>query len=253
MAHSCDQLIQAAVDANLNFGFFTALFQRYGKKNVSTVKAVVVPVTPLQQNCTVIWCEETMKGAAVDPGGDIDRIIDAAKQHGVTLEKILITHAHLDHAGGAAALSEKLDIPIEGPHEDDQFWIDKIESSGAQFGITDAKAFVPSRWLHGGDTVKFGNAEMDVYHTPGHTPGHIVFHHPESKIALVGDVLFQGSIGRTDFPMGSFDQLIESITQQLWPLGNDTSFVSGHGAMSTFGMERKMNPFVADMALGTNQ
>ena len=211
------------------------------------MKAMMIPVTPFQQNCTLIWDEETMKGAVVDPGGEIDRILAAVEEQKVDLEKIIITHAHLDHAGGAAELQERAGgIPIEGPHEGDQFWIDSMEEQSSRFGFAGARTFTPDRWLHQGDQVTVGTMTLDVYHCPGHTPGHVVLHHPESKLALVGDVLFQGSIGRTDFPQGNHQQLIDSIKQNLWPLGDDVTFISGHGPVSTIGHERKTNPFVGD-------
>ncbi|MBL6952187.1 MAG: MBL fold metallo-hydrolase [Alphaproteobacteria bacterium] len=210
------------------------------------MKAVVVPVTPFQQNCTVIWCEETMAGAVVDPGGDLDQIQKAIEEQGVKVEKILVTHGHMDHAGGVAELAKRLGVPIEGPHEDDQFLIDGLAESGAKYGLTEARPFTPTRWLHNGDTVTFGNESMTVRHCPGHTPGHIIFHDARAKVALVGDVLFQGSVGRTDLPQGDHETLIRSIREQLWPLGDATTFVSGHGPLSTFGQERQSNPFVAD-------
>ncbi len=210
------------------------------------MKAVVVPVTPFQQNCTVIWCEETMAGAVVDPGGDLDQIQKAIEEQGVKVEKILVTHGHMDHAGGVAELAKRLGVPIEGPHEDDQFLIDGLAESGAKYGLTEARPFTPTRWLHNGDTVTFGNESMTVRHCPGHTPGHIIFHDARAKVALVGDVLFQGSVGRTDLPQGDHETLIRSIREQLWPLGDATTFVSGHGPLSTFGPARQSNPFVAD-------
>jgi len=213
------------------------------------IQAVIVPVTGFQQNCTVIWCSETLKGAVIDPGGDLESILDAAKQHGVTIEKILITHGHIDHAGSAGALAEQLSVPIEGPQREDSFWIDMLEEQGAKYGVSDARKFEPTRWLEQGDKVSFGNVEMDVLHCPGHTPGHVVFHHVEAKLAIVGDVLFQGSIGRTDFPRGDLATLIDAITGKLWPLGGDTAFVPGHGPMSNFAAERENNPFVSDAAL----
>lgn len=212
------------------------------------LKAAIIPVTPLQQNCCLIWCTQTMRGAFTDPGGDLEQLKAAAAQHGVTIEKILITHGHLDHCGQAGILAKELGVPIEGPHEADRFWISRLDDDGAKYGMQ-AHAFEPDRWLENGDTVTVGNLVLDVYHCPGHTPGHVVFHHAPSKLAIVGDVLFQGSIGRTDFPLGNHQQLIDSITGRLWPLGGDTAFVPGHGPMSTFAHERKTNGFVSDYAL----
>ncbi len=207
------------------------------------IQAAIVPVTPLQQNCSIVWCTETNKGVFVDPGGDVDMLLSAVEECGCEIEKILVTHGHADHAGGVAELAERLGVPIEGPHQDDLFWIDDIPTSSAQYGFS-GRDFVPDRWLKGGDQVSFGNVTMDVYHCPGHTPGHVVFHHPEAGVAFVGDVLFQGSIGRTDFPKGNHDHLIASIKNELWPLGDPPAFVPGHGPMSTFGNERRSNPFV---------
>ena len=215
----------------------------------SPIHAVIAPVTPLQQNCTIVWCARTKKAAVIDPGGEVPRLLDALKQYGLELEKIWITHGHLDHAGGAAALQAATGAPIEGPHPDDAFWIDQITESGARWGMPDARSFKTDRWLADGDRVQLGETEFEVYHCPGHTPGHVVFFHRETRFAQVGDVLFQGSIGRTDFPRGNHAQLIASITGRLWPLGDDVRFVPGHGPMSTFGQERRTNPFVADEVL----
>jgi glyoxylase-like metal-dependent hydrolase (beta-lactamase superfamily II) len=212
------------------------------------LKAAIIPVTPLQQNCTLLWCTETNKGAFVDPGGDLPRLKAAAQQAGVEIEKILVTHGHIDHCGQAGVLAEELGVPIEGPHEADRFWISRLEDDGRTYGIR-GKVFESDRWLNDGDKVTVGKLNFDVRHCPGHTPGHVVFHHPESKLAIVGDVLFQGSIGRTDFPMGNHADLINAITTRLWPMGDDTAFVPGHGPMSTFGHERKTNPFVGDRVL----
>ena len=214
----------------------------------SPIKAAIIPVTPLQQNCTLLWCTRTMKGAFVDPGGDLDRLKAAAVQQGVTIEKILLTHGHIDHCGQAGMLAEELGVPIEGPQEADRFWIARLDDDGRMYGLQ-GKSFEPDRWLVNGDQVSVGELVFDVYHCPGHTPGHVVFHHPPSKLAIVGDVLFQGSIGRTDFPMGNHQHLIDAITQRLWPLGEETAFVPGHGPMSTFGHERRTNPFVGDRVL----
>ena len=212
------------------------------------LRAAIIPVTPLQQNCTLLWCTETMKGAFVDPGGDLPRLMAAASQAGVTIEKILLTHGHIDHCGSAGTLAADLGVPIEGPHEADRYWIDRLPGDGVKYGIL-GSSFEPSRWLSDGDEVRVGNLKFDVRHCPGHTPGHVVFHHAASKLALVGDVLFRGSIGRWDFPHGDQQQLINSITSRLWPMGDETSFVPGHGPMSTFGHERQTNPFVGDASL----
>ena len=215
---------------------------------VPPLRAAIIPVTPLQQNCCLIWCTKTMRGTFTDPGGDLDRLKAAAAQHKVTIEKILLTHGHIDHCGSAKIFADELGVKIEGPHEDDRFWISQLEDDGRAYGIT-GRPFESDRWLVNGDQVTVGELVLDVYHCPGHTPGHVVFHHPESKLAIVGDVLFQGSIGRTDFPMGNHQDLIDAITGRLWPLGDDTHFVPGHGPMSTFGRERQTNPFVADRVL----
>jgi hydroxyacylglutathione hydrolase len=213
------------------------------------MQAVIVPVTPLQQNCTLIWCTQTMRGAFTDPGGDLDHLLKVAGEQGVTIEKLLVTHGHIDHCGLTGVLAQRLGVPIEGPHPDDKFWIDMAPEVGAQYGIAGATAFTPDRWLFDGDQVTVGNLTLDVYHCPGHTPGHVIFHHGPSNLAIVGDVLFQGSVGRTDFPRGDFQQLVTSITSRLWPLGNQTAFVPGHGPISTFGRERQTNPFVGDAVL----
>jgi glyoxylase-like metal-dependent hydrolase (beta-lactamase superfamily II) len=212
------------------------------------MKFAIVPVTAYQQNCSLIWCEQTRQAAIVDPGGDLPRILEAVDKHGVQPVKILLTHGHIDHAGGTARLARDLAIPIEGPHPDERFWIDALPQQSAMFGFGAVESFTPDLWLHQGDTVRLGELELAVRHCPGHTPGHVVFFEPRSRIALVGDVLFQGSIGRTDFPRGDYDTLIRSIREQLWPLGDDVAFIPGHGPMSTFGQERRSNPFVGDRA-----
>ena len=189
-----------------------------------------------------------MRGALVDPGGDIDRLKAAVAQHQVRIEKILLTHGHIDHCGSAGILAAELGVPIEGPHEEDRFRIDRLADDGAKYGIP-GKSFESDRWLVDGDQATVGELTFDVRHCPGHTPGHVVFHHAPSKLALVGDVLFKGSIGRTDYPRGNHQDLIDSITQRLWPMGGDTNFVPGHGPMSTFAHERATNPFVGDAAL----
>jgi glyoxylase-like metal-dependent hydrolase (beta-lactamase superfamily II) len=212
------------------------------------LKAAVMPVTTLQQNCTLLWCTKTNRAALIDPGGDLPRLKAAVGQAGVEVEKILLTHGHIDHAGEAGILSTELGVPIEGPHEADRFWLSKLDEDGQRWGLR-GQPFEPDRWLDDGDSVTVGELTLDVRHCPGHTPGHVVFHHPQSKLAIVGDVLFRGSIGRWDFPLGDHRQLVESITSKLWPMGNDTAFIPGHGPMSTFGHERATNPLVGDSAL----
>ncbi|MET4000559.1 MBL fold metallo-hydrolase [Marinobacterium sp. MBR-109] len=209
------------------------------------MKYRIIPVTPFQQNCTLLWCEKTGKAAVVDPGGDLHLIKAAIAEEGVTLEKILLTHAHIDHAGGTAALSHELGLTIEGPGHEDEFWIEGLPKQSQMFGFPNVDVFTPDRWLEDGDRVSFGEVELQVIHCPGHTPGHVVFYHADSSLALVGDVLFQGSIGRTDFPRGDHATLIRSIKEKLLPLGDEIRFIPGHGPMSTFGQERLTNPFIA--------
>ncbi|MGA8055201.1 MAG: MBL fold metallo-hydrolase [Burkholderiales bacterium] len=210
------------------------------------MKITVIPVTPFQQNASVLVCEKTGKAAVVDPGGEIERILAVVAKAGAALEKILLTHGHIDHCGATAELAQRLSLPIEGPHVDDAFWIDQLPSQSRMFGFPPLAAFTPDRWLRDGDTVRFGAVEMSVRHCPGHTPGHVIFFEPTLRVAFVGDVLFAGSIGRTDFPRSDYDTLIQSIREQLWPLGDDVTFVPGHGPASTFGEERRTNPFVSD-------
>lgn len=217
------------------------------------LRASIVPVTPFVQNCSVVWCDATRHGAVIDPGGDLERILDEVKAHDVQLEKILLTHAHIDHAGGAAELARRLSLPIEGPHEDDRFWIEQLPQQAAMFGVSKVDSFEPTRWLEQGDSVTVGEVVLGVRHCPGHTPGHVIFHDLQSNIAFVGDVLFAGSIGRTDFPRGDYDTLIRSIRENLFPLGDEVRFVPGHGPMSTFGEERRSNPFVSDAAVKAGQ
>ena len=207
----------------------------------------ILPVTAFAQNCTLLCCRDSGRAAVVDPGGDLDLIVATATQMAVSIEKIFLTHGHIDHAGGAAELAASLSVSIEGPHRDDAFWIEQMAEQGRMFGFPGRCAtFVPDRWLAGGDTVRFGRVELEVRQTPGHTPGHVCFFHRPTRLALVGDVLFAGSIGRTDLPGGDHATLIRSIREQLWPLGDDVVFVPGHGPTSTFGDERRSNPFVAD-------
>ncbi|MCL1065247.1 MBL fold metallo-hydrolase [Shewanella olleyana] len=213
------------------------------------MKYQIIPVTPFQQNCSVIWCEKTKLAAVVDPGGDIDRIVTEVNKLGLTLDKILLTHGHIDHVGGAKMLANQLELPIIGPHIADKFWLDGLAKQSQNFGFPHIDSFEPTQYLNEGDEVTIGEQTLSVLHCPGHTPGHIVFHSPESHLAWVGDVLFRSSIGRTDFPQSDHNQLIKSITQKLWPLGEKVSFIPGHGPMSTFEEERQHNPFVADQLL----
>jgi glyoxylase-like metal-dependent hydrolase (beta-lactamase superfamily II) len=213
------------------------------------MQAVVVPVTPFQQNCTVLWCETTRAAAVVDPGGDLDRVLHVVRERELSVERILLTHGHLDHAGGAAALSRRLHVPVEGPHRDDAFLLDALTEQGRRYGLADCESIVPDRWLDDGDRIEIGTIVLEVIHCPGHTPGHVVFFERSARIALVGDVLFRGSVGRTDFPRGSWPDLVASIRGRLFPLGEDVTFVSGHGDTSTFGWEKKCNPFVSDLAV----
>ncbi len=212
-----------------------------------SLKYQIVPVTSFSQNCSIVWCDETMKGVVIDPGGDEKQLAVLIRELGVEVEKLLLTHGHLDHVGGTKALADMLGgADIVGPHKADDFWLQGLENQSKMFGFSKVDSFVPGQWLDEGDVVTFGNQKLNVLHTPGHTPGHVVFYSQEARLAFVGDVLFQGSIGRTDFPQGDFNTLISSIKTKLWPLGNDVTFVPGHGPVSTFGHERVSNPFVAD-------
>lgn len=203
-----------------------------------------LPVTAFQQNCSIVWCDDTQDAAVIDPGGDLPRILAAVERLGVTLGQIWLTHAHIDHAGATAALARERGLPIVGPHRGDQFWIDALPQQGAMFGFPPSESFTPTRWLQDGDAVEVGHCRLEVRHCPGHTPGHVVFFSPEARRAFVGDVLFAGSIGRTDFPGGDHQTLIDAITQRLWPMGDDVVFIPGHGPESSFGQERRTNPYV---------
>lgn len=211
---------------------------------MTKLQALLIPVTPFQQNCSLVYDAESKVGAVVDPGGDVDMILDAITQSGVKVEKILLTHGHIDHAGGAAELKEKLNVPIEGPHPEDGFLLETLDQTGAQYGMTDARPVTPDRWLKEGDTVTVGGLSFAVYEAPGHTPGSVVFFNDANRFALVGDVLFQGSIGRTDFPRGDHATLIRSIKEKLYPLGDDVVCLPGHGQPCQIGVERQTNPFL---------
>lgn len=203
-----------------------------------------IPVTAFQQNCSIVWCDASKEAAVIDPGGDLPQILATVKKLGLDLKAIWLTHAHIDHAGAAGELAQALDLPIIGPHPEDQFLIDGLPEQSRAYGFPPALSFTPTRWLDEGDSVQIGQETLHVRHTPGHTPGHVIFHAPKQNLAFVGDVLFAGSIGRTDFPRGNHEQLIDSIVQKLWPLGPQTEFVPGHGPNSTFARERASNPFV---------
>ncbi|HEU0159237.1 MAG TPA: MBL fold metallo-hydrolase [Hyphomicrobiaceae bacterium] len=210
------------------------------------LKAAIVPVTPFQQNCTLLWDEESNRGVVIDPGGDLDRIQAGLSQVGLEVEKIVLTHGHIDHAGGAAELKEKLGgVPIEGPHRADQFLLDGLSAQGSAYGFPETRNVTPDRWLSEGDSVSMAGLSFAVMHCPGHSPGSVVFVNPAQRLALVGDVLFRGSIGRTDFPYGDHAALIDGIKTKLLPLGDDIVFICGHGPMSTLGDERRTNPFLA--------
>lgn len=218
-------------------------------QSASPIGVFVTPVTPLQQNCTTVWCVKTRKAAVIDPGDSVDAVLAEVARRGLTLDAVWITHGHLDHAGGAAEMKEKSGVDIVGPHPDDQFWIDSIPEQGLRWGLPGARSFAPDRWLGDGDVVTLGETTWEVFHCPGHTPGHVVFFNREARFAQVGDVLFQGSIGRTDFPKSDHGALLNAIVTKLWPLGDDVTFVPGHGPHSTFGAERRTNPFVSDQAM----
>ena len=212
------------------------------------LKALIQPVTIFEQNASIIFCDETKKCAIVDPGGDIDILLKIAKKNNLIPDKILLTHGHIDHAGGANELAEILKVEVHGPHIDDKFLLDELQKQGEMFGMN-TRNCNPDKWLKEGEIIEIGEEKLDVYFCPGHTPGHIIFYSEKNKLALVGDVLFNGSIGRTDLPGGNFDDLINSVQNKLWPLGNDIEFIPGHGPVSTFEIERKTNPFVSDSIL----
>ncbi len=204
----------------------------------------ILPVTPYQQNCSLVW-DAAGRAALIDPGGEAERLLADVAQRGLTLEKILLTHGHLDHVGAAVELRDALGIPIVGPERSEQFWLDLLPQQAELFGFPPAVAFTPDQWLEDGDAVEVGAIRFEVLHCPGHTPGHVVFYQPQARLAFVGDVLFKGSIGRTDFPRGDHAALLAAIRGKLFPLGDEVRFVPGHGAMSSFGHERRENPFVS--------
>ena len=212
---------------------------------MSQLKVLIHPVTPFQQNAPILYCEESKKCAFVDPGGDIDILLGIAKDNNLIPEKIFLTHGHIDHAGAAAELARILSLEIEGPHKEDLFLLESLEEQGKMLGM-ECENCIPDRWLNEGDEIKLANENLKVLFCPGHSPGHVVFYHPESKMVIIGDVLFRGSVGRTDLPRGDHQTLINSITEKLWPLGDEILFIPGHGPTSTFGQERKDNAFVAD-------
>lgn len=213
------------------------------------LKAVIIPVTPFQQNCSIIWCTATNRAAVIDPGGTVDAVQAVIAKNGLTVERILVTHGHIDHAAGVADLKEALKVPVEGPAIEDNYWLMGLKEQGASYGIPYARSFTPDRWLVEGDMVTVGEQTLSVIQCPGHTPGHVVFFHAPSRFAIVGDVIFEGSVGRTDFPGGNADDLIRSIRDKLFPLGDDITFLPGHGGLSTFGRERQNNPYVGDRAV----
>lgn len=205
-----------------------------------------LPVTAFAQNCSLVWCDETFDAAVIDPGGEIERLLAAVAELGLHLKAIWLTHAHIDHAGAVGELAERLQLPIVGPHPGDQFWIDALPQQSAMFGFPPARHFAPTRWLQDGEVVQIGQSTLTVRHCPGHTPGHVVFHSAEAQQVFVGDVLFAGSIGRTDFPQGNHAQLLASIREKLWPMGDATVFIPGHGPEGTLGEERRFNPYVGE-------
>ncbi len=213
-------------------------------------RAAIIPVTPFQQNCTLLWCSATMKAAVVDPGGDLPVIRDAIAKMGVSVEKILITHGHIDHAAAAAQLAQELGVPVEGPHKADEFLLQQLPERGVQFGILDARILTPDRWLDQGDQVHVGQLTFDILHCPGHSPGSVAFINREEGFGLVGDVLFKGSVGRTDLEGGDHATLMASIRDQLLPLDDSFAFICGHGPTSTIGAERTSNPYVLEILGG---
>lgn len=214
------------------------------------LKHQVIPVTSFAQNCSILWCDETKEAAIVDPGGDIEKLVEFINQRQLHVKQVLLTHGHLDHVGATADVASAYNVPVIGPHQGDAFWIDNLAQQAQMFGFSTPNNFTPTTWLNDGDVVEVGKQSLSVVHCPGHTPGHVVFFHQASNRAWVGDVIFAGSIGRTDFPQGNHQQLIDSICNKLWPLGNEVEFICGHGPNSTFGKERASNPLVGDRVTG---
>jgi glyoxylase-like metal-dependent hydrolase (beta-lactamase superfamily II) len=214
------------------------------QEQATKARAAIIPVTPFQQNCTLLWDEATRRGVVIDPGGDVPQILAAIEQAGITVEQIWLTHGHIDHVGGAAELRDALKVPIVGPHIADKYMLDHVVESGANFGMTDVRNFTPDRWLDEGDQTQIGELTFDILHCPGHSPGSVVFANKEMGFALVGDVLFNGSVGRTDLPGGDHATLIRSIKDKLLPLGDHVGFICGHGPGSNIGHERMTNPFL---------
>jgi glyoxylase-like metal-dependent hydrolase (beta-lactamase superfamily II) len=211
---------------------------------IGFMQYIILPVTAFAQNCSIVWCEASKVCAFIDPGGDAEELVAAVEKHKLKPVGIFLTHGHLDHVGATAALAKHYQIPVSGPHEADQFLLDALPVQVQRFGLPLSGMFTPERWLQHGDTLSVGEQQLEVLHTPGHTPGHVVFFHRESQVLFAGDVLFQGSIGRTDFPGGNHQQLMHSIKTQLWTLGDDVTVVPGHGPNTSIGMERRHNPYV---------
>jgi len=207
---------------------------------------LTLPVTPFAQNCSLVWCSTTREAALIDAGGEVPRLMAAVQQQGLTLKELWVTHAHLDHVGAVGEMARTLGLPVIGPQREDQFWIDGLAQQAKMFGFPPAEPFTPTRWLEDGDTVTLGECTLQVRHCPGHTPGHVVFYSPQAQRCFVGDVLFAGSVGRSDFPRGNGEQLLASIRERLFPMGDDVVFIPGHGPESTFGEERRTNPYCRD-------